>query len=954
MPPPDSPASLSRAEIEQRIRWLRAEIHRHNRLYHEQDAPEIPDSEYDALYRELRQLEQAHPELLSSDSPTQSVGSGPSRAFDPVEHGAPMLSLENVFDVAEMEAFDRRLARLLANANEGTGADAGSDAGESADTEADAGADADADADNRSDADADESESELEYFAEPKLDGVALSLLYERGILVRAATRGDGRTGEDVTHTALTIRSLPVRLSGRNVPEQVEVRGEVFMPLHAFDAYNRRAGEEGSKALVNPRNAAAGALRQKDPTLAAKRSLDFFAHGVGRVDEEFTISRQSELLRAMESWGLKVCPQTESVTGVSGCDRYYERIFERREDFDYALDGVVYKLDRFDLRDQAGASSHAPRWAVARKFPAEERLTTVRAIDYQVGRTGALTPVARLEPVFVGGATVSNATLHNYGELLRKDVREGDTVVVRRAGDVIPEVVRSLPERRKGDPPVPPLPERCPECSSEVVRPDDEAVARCTGGLICPAQRKAAILHFLSRHAFDIEGLGEEWVDRLVTEGWVQGIPDLFQLSKSQFASLSIERPAGRPFAEKLLAAVSRAKRTTLSRFLVALGIPGLGKKSAESLANHYRSLSALVRATPEELQRAAKVRKVTADAVVSFFSDTSNRKMVSDLLAAGVQCDEMESQQPEVFADTDLAHGKPQPEMPDEPQTEPRAEPHAEPRAKASAHSLADAIERLASADGLAIKGLGKEWAGHLMDAGLVSEIKDLFQLDDHAETIAAIPVRIAFGEKRASDLDDELERKRRTTLARLLYALGIRDVGRVTAETLAQHFGNLEALRSASEEQLLDVPDVGEIVAGRLLQFFSQEENLRVIQALKSNRVVWEESERQPADSQGEPQGSQATLPDLQGALQGKKLVLTGTLASMTRSEAREKIRAAGGRLVASVSGKTDYLVAGANPGSKLAKARNLGVEVLEENQFLEKLDAPDAPPISNPSPP
>ena len=331
----------------------------------------------------LRELEQSHPELLTPDSPTQSVGSGPSRAFDPAEHGAPMLSLENVFDAAEMDEFDRRLAGLLDEDDGG----------------------------------------EREYSAEPKLDGVALSLLYERGILVRAATRGDGRTGEDVTHTALTIRSLPVRLSGRNLPERVEVRGEVFMPLKAFEAYNRRAGKEGGKALVKPRNAAAGALRQKDPALAAERSLDFFAHGVGRIEEVPETSGQSELLRLMESWGLRVCPETECVAGVPGCAEYYERIFGRREDFDYALDGVVYKLDRFDLRDQAGASSHAPRWAVARrKFPAEERLTTVRAIEYQVGRTGALTPVARLEPVFVGGATVSNATLHNYGELLRKDV----------------------------------------------------------------------------------------------------------------------------------------------------------------------------------------------------------------------------------------------------------------------------------------------------------------------------------------------------------------------------------------------------------------------------------------------------------------------------------------------------------------------------------------------------
>jgi len=679
LPPPDRPENPSPASKAERAKWLREEIHRHNRLYHEQDEPEIPDSEYDALYRELRRLEHAHPELVTPDSPTQSVGAGPTRAFDPVEHGAPMLSLENVFDAGEMEEFDHRLAGLL------------------------------------------DDEGEREYSAEPKLDGVALSLLYERGVLVRAATRGDGRTGEDVTHSALTIRSLPVRLSGRNVPERVEVRGEVFMPLRAFEAYNRQAEEEGGKALVNPRNAAAGALRQKDPALAAQRSLDFFAHGVGRVDEVPATSRQSELLRKMESWGLKVCPDAECVAGVSGCAGYYERIFKRREDFEYALDGVVYKLDRFDLRDQAGASSHAPRWAVARKFPAEERLTTVRAIEYQVGRTGAVTPVARLEPVFVGGATVRNATLHNYGELLRKDVRAGDTVVVRRAGDVIPEVVRSLPERRKGDPPIPPLPDQCPECGSEVALPEDEAVARCTAGLICPAQRRQALMHFASRGAMDIEGLGEVLVGQLVEKGLTRNPADLY--------ALSLER------------------------------LNGLERMADKSSAN---------------------------------------------LLAA--------------------------------------------------------------------------------------------------------------------------IQRSKSTTLARFLFALGIRDVGRVTAAALARRFGNLDALRQASEEQLLEVEDVGEIVAGRVRAFFAGEKNAAAVEALLQAGLHWPESDAAPDPSTG--------------PLRGKTLVLTGALEGMTRDEARERIVGAGGRVTASVSKKTDYLVAGANAGSKRARAEQLGVEILDQSQLLDLL--------------
>lgn len=680
MPPPDRPARPSPASKEERAKWLREEIHRHNRLYHDQDDPEIPDSEYDALYRELRELEEAHPELVTPDSPTQSVGSRPSEAFAPVEHGARMLSLENVFDAEEMEEFDRRLAGLL------------------------------------------DEEDERQYSAEPKLDGVALSLLYERGRLVRAATRGDGRVGEDVTHTARTIASVPDRLSGGEVPERIEVRGEVYMPLSGFETYNREAEQEGEKTLVNPRNAAAGALRQKDPGEAARRSLDFFAHGVGRVADVPAVSRQSDLLESMASWGLKVCPETESVTGASGCLAYYERIAALRESFDYALDGVVYKLERFDLRDQAGASSHAPRWAVAQKFPAEEKLTTVRAIEYQVGRTGALTPVARLEPVFVGGATVSNATLHNYGELLRKDVRVGDTVVVRRAGDVIPEVVRSLPDRRQGDPSAPSLPDRCPECLSEVVRPEDEAVARCTGGLICPAQRRQALIHFASRGAMDIEGLGEVLVGQLVDRGLAKNPADLYALSKEQLNEL--ERMADKS-SENLLGAIEGSKSTTLARFL----------------------------------------------------------------------------------------------------------------------------------------------------------------------------------------------------------FALGIRDVGRVTAASLARHFGSLEALRNADEESLRKVPDVGEIVARRVSEFFRHDDNLRVIAELKRHGVEWPVADASPAASTG--------------PLRGKTLVLTGTLEGMTRDEARERIVGAGGRVTASLSKKTDYLVAGANPGSKRDKAEKLGVEVLDQPQFLDLLE-------------
>ena len=870
MPPPDRPENPSPASKAERAKWLREEIHRHNRLYHEQDNPEIPDSEYDALYRELRRLEHAHPELVTPDSPTQSVGAGPSRAFDPVEHGAPMLSLENVFDAGEMEEFDRRLAGLL------------------------------------------DDEGERRYSAEPKLDGVALSLLYERGILVRAATRGDGRTGEDVTHTALTIRSLPVRLSGRNVPERVEVRGEVFMPLRAFEAYNRQAEDEGGKALVNPRNAAAGALRQKDPALAAQRSLDFFAHGVGRVDEVPAASTQTELLRMMESWGMRVCPQAESVTGSAGCLAYYERLAESRESFDYALDGVVYKLQRFDLREQAGASSHAPRWAVAQKFPAEEKLTRVRAIEYQVGRTGAITPVARLKPVFVGGATVSNATLHNHGELLRKDVREGDTVVVRRAGDVIPEVVRSLPERREGDPPVPALPERCPECRSEVILPEDEAVARCSGGLICPAQRKAAILHFLSRDALDIEGLGEEWVDVLVEDGLVRRVPDLFRMREEQLAALEIEKPVGVQFAEKLAEAIEHAKATSLTGFLCALGIPNVGRKRASLLAQKCKNLYVLMRMSANEFAQIAGVSRNAAEAITSFFGQARVRRIIWDLLDAGVQGAGIQHESLAVMRESDQGHRKRQAEI----------------RESACLENLKSTLDRLASGAALDIKGLGDEWINRLVDEELIHDIRDLFQLHEKKDRVARLLVKRSFGAKRARDVMNAIEQKKRTTFARFLYALGIRDVGRVTAENLAQHFGTLDALQAADEERLREVSDVGEIVAGRLRRFFDRKENVETIEALLNSGVSWSEAK--------------AVLDASTGPLKGKTLVLTGQLETMTREKARSLIQEAGGRVVGNVSKKTDYLVMGANPGSKLVTARNLGVEVLEEEGLLEMLNA------------
>ena len=867
--------------VRRRADELRAELRRHEHLYHVLDAQEILDEEYDALFRELSDLEDAHPELVTPDSPTQSVGAPSSSAFSPVEHGTPMLSLDNVFNSTEMEVFDNRLVDRLSD------------------------------------------ETALDYSAEPKLDGVALSLVYRRGKFVRAATRGDGRVGEDVTHTALTIRSIPRRLKGEDVPDRLDVRGEAFMRLSEFEAYNRRAKEEGGKPLVNPRNAAAGALRQKDPALAAKRSLDFFAHGVGEAGDVPQISCQSDLLRAFVSWGILICPDSENVNGAAGCERYYRRIAEQRKTFDYALDGVVYKLQRFELRNRAGASSHAPRWAVAQKFPAEEKLATVRAIEYQVGRTGALTPVARLKPVFVGGATVSNATLHNYRELLRKDVRVGDTVVVRRAGDVIPEVVRSLPDRRTGDSPRPALPEHCPECDSTVVLPEDEPVARCAGVLICPAQRKARFLHFASRHAMDIEGMGEQRVEQLLEVGLVKDLPDIFRLEQheDELANLTSEEPIGAELAGELLCAIDRAKDTTLERLVNALNIPGVGPKTASRLAGHFKGLIPLATAGAGELQETDGVSAAAAERIRSFFNKKGRRKTISGLIDAGVTWPEEETENlRECFA--------PALELLNNSFNVGNKDQSAEPPSADNSKRLKVAIGRVADRASLDIKPVGFDWIGQIVDKGFVRQVHEIFHLKrEQAEALSKIRT---LGRKSAKNLIEGIEKAKHTTLERFIYALGIRDVGRVTAEGLARYFGNLEALGAADVEQLREVPDIGEVVSERLREFFSNGDNLEMIQAIRANGVEWTESD------------APAAAPEEEGPLHEKTLVLTGTLEGMTRNQARQRILAAGGRVAGSVSKKTNYLVAGANPGSKLEKARNLGVEVLDQSQLLAILDS------------
>ena len=583
-------------QVVARAEKLRTEIERRNYQYYVLDRPLILDAEYDALFRELQQLEARYPELVGPDSPTQRVGAAPAEAFAEVVHRVPMLSLNNALDEEEVGAFDRRVREALAV--EG-----------------------------------------VEYAAEPKFDGLAVSLTYECGALVRGATRGDGYTGEDVTANLRTVRAIPLRLAARRAPPLLEARGEVLMLKSDFEELNRAQRARGDKEFANPRNAAAGSLRQLDSRVTAARKLTFFAYGLGIAEGVPRFARHSELLDYLAGNRFPVATERSVVQGVAGLFEYYRKIGEKRLQLPYDIDGVVYKVNNLAAQERLGFVARAPRFAVAHKFPAEEATSEVVAIAVQVGRTGALTPVARLKPVFVGGATVTNATLHNEDEIRRKDIRIGDTVVVRRAGDVIPEVVRVVMEKRPARTRRFAMPERCPVCGSAVRKLEGEAVARCTAGLYCPAQRKQAILHFASRRAMDIDGLGDKLVDQLVDGGVVKTPADLYRLDVGTLADL--ERMAEKS-AANVLAAIDHSKRVTLARFIYALGIRNVGESTARDLAQHFGNLDDLMVADEQELQQVPDVGPVVAQSIAQFFAEPHNRKVVENLRAAGIRYERM------------------------------------------------------------------------------------------------------------------------------------------------------------------------------------------------------------------------------------------------------------------------------------------------------------------------
>lgn len=687
-PEPSRPQS----SVAERAAALRVELHAHAHRYYVLDDPSIPDAEYDKLFRELQELEAAHPELLTPDSPTQRVGGKPLDQFASVRHKVPMLSIRTETDTEATGAqnFDTRVRKELGLA---------------------------------------ESDPPVEYVAELKFDGLAMSLRYENGILVQAATRGDGEVGEDVTQNIRTINQIPLRLPA-DAPPVMEVRGEVYMRRADFEALNEKQrekiaqGAKGEKTFVNPRNAAAGGVRQLDPALAARRRLSFFAYGLGEITpaEEGGPAFEShfQMLLTLKSWGFPVAAQTQLAQGASELIAFHQAMGRQRDSLPYDIDGVVYKVNSLALQRKMGFVTREPRWAVAHKYPAQEQLTTVQAIEVQVGRTGKLTPVAKLAPVFVGGVTVTNATLHNEDEARRKDVRVGDTVIVRRAGDVIPEVVSVLLDKRVQDAPQFSMPHKCPVCGSDAVREEGEADYRCTGGLFCGAQRKEAILHYAHRRAVEVEGLGDKLVEQLVDANIIRTLPDLYKLGLTALAGL-----------------------------------------------------------------------------------------------------------------------------------------------------------ERMA--------------------------------------------------EKSANNLLEALEKSKQTTLPRFLFGLGIRHVGEATAKELARHFGKLDSIMDATEEQLLEVSDVGPIVAQSIRTFFEQPHNREVVEQLRACGVNWEEGE--PAARAPQP-------------LSGKTFVITGTLPTLSRDEAKDKVEAAGGKVAGSVSKKTDFVVAGEEAGSKLVKAQTLGVPVIDEAALLAML--------------
>ena len=770
--------------IEQQILELREQLQQHAYRYYVLDDPSVTDAEYDHLYRQLESLEADHPELVTADSPTQRVGAKPEGGFAEVVHEIPMLSLSNQFNRDEVHAFYRRAQEAL------------------------------------------ESDASLAITLEPKLDGLAVSVLYENGMLVRAATRGDGSTGEDITSNVRTIQSVPLKLMGAGWPERIEVRGEVYMPRAGFEALNQQARETGQKSFVNPRNAAAGSLRQLDPSITASRPLTFCCYGTGVGSDELPDSYY-ETLQLINSWGLKISDQIARVEGADACFDYIEALGAKRDALPYDIDGVVLKCDSREVQETLGFRSRDPRWATAFKYPAQEEVTQLLDVDFQVGRTGAVTPVARLEPVFVGGVTVSNATLHNMDEIARLDAKVGDWVVIRRAGDVIPQIVKVATDRRTGDEQPIAIPSACPVCGSEVERVQlvkrskgqeqkvEGSVYRCVGRLSCSAQLKQALIHFVSRKALDIDGLGDKAIEQLVDRELVKSPADLFRLTKDQVLTLEGYAELS---AQNLIDAVGQSKTISLARFIYALGIPEVGEETARTLALSLGTLERIRQAQSRTLTLLPDIGLEVAHEITHFMAEEHNQKVLDDLLSLGIQLEEQE-------------------------------------------------------------------------------------------QIAAKLQASVSFAE--------------------LIEGSNIKGVAATGAKALAAHFETVEALLAADEDALKAVPKLSSRAAAGVLEAIQDETWCQQLQRFETQLIEF-----------GMHWYSERRVSDASAPLEGQTWVLTGTLETMGRSEAKALLQEMGAKVSGSVSSKTDAVVAGPGAGSKLAKAEQLGIRVLDENEFNQLL--------------
>ena len=768
-------------QISQQLDQLRAVINQHNYRYYALDDPSIPDAEYDRLMRELQAIEAQYPEVITPESPTQRVGAEPLEGFNQIKHKVPMLSLDNVFSTEELMDFDRRIIDRLGG------------------------------------------DTPFRLVCEPKLDGAAVSLLYRHGKLERGATRGDGSVGEDITHNVRTIKSIPLTLMGENHPEVIEVRGEIYMPKKGFEALNKRARANDEKIFVNPRNAAAGSLRMLDARITAERPLEMCCYSVGLVEGGNLPDNHSAILQQLQQWGFRINSEMRVVDDINGCLQYHDYLLAKRNSLAYDIDGIVYKVDDLDLQQRLGFTAKGPRWAIAHKFPAEEEITRLLGVDFQVGRTGVITPVARLEPVFVGGVTVSNATLHNRDEIERLGVKINDAVVVRRAGDVIPQVAKVVLERRGDDAIDIQFPQRCPICDSDVERvkivkhskagrsEEEGAGYRCVGRLVCQAQLNQAIIHYASRKALDIDGLGEKIVEQLVGQGLVKSPADLYKL---RFEDLHQLEGFAELSAKNLLAAIAERKSVPLNKLIFALGIPDVGEETAKVLADALGSIDRIRLALPELLVHLPDIGREVANEITGFFADSHNAAVIDDLINVGV-----------------------------------------------SANNASD---------------IGAKYQGAM-------------------------------------------------TMAESVSRFNIPGVGPTTAEHLAGHFNELTDLMDASVETLATVNKVSAKAARSLAEFFDNDDNRSKVhlfeQQLLDFGMHWR-CQRQEI----------AALP-----LEGLIYVVTGTLETMGRSDAKTRLQALGAKVAGSVSKKTDCVVAGPGAGSKLTKAQELGVDVIDEATLM-----------------